>query len=257
MKRGRHDEPEVNFSEMDGVRHLHLGTEWVQGSMRVKAPFDIELEYVQRMMAWMLLRPAAQVHQGHAVQLGLGAGAITKFCHKRLRMRTTAVELNPQVVAMARRWFSVPPDDARLTVRVGDAADYVRDPSHAGSVHALCVDLYDHEAACPVLDDVEFYRHCRQLLASGQGGHAGGVMSVNLFGRQASFTDSLTAIIQAFEGEPVWTLTPTREGNTVVLATQGLAIPDRDELRIRAQNVETRYGLPALKWVRMLKRVPP
>ena len=38
---------EVNLSESDGVRYLHLGTEWVQGSMRIRAPFDIDLEYVQ------------------------------------------------------------------------------------------------------------------------------------------------------------------------------------------------------------------
>ena len=36
------------------IRYLHLGTEWVQGSMKLDAPFEIELEYVQRMMAWLL-----------------------------------------------------------------------------------------------------------------------------------------------------------------------------------------------------------
>ena len=33
------------------------------------------------------------------MQLGLGAAAITRFCHQVLRMRTTAVELNPAVIA--------------------------------------------------------------------------------------------------------------------------------------------------------------
>ena len=53
--------PEVNFSEFDGIRFLHLGTEWVQGSMLVDAPFDIELEYVQRMMAGLLFMDAGSV----------------------------------------------------------------------------------------------------------------------------------------------------------------------------------------------------
>ena len=43
--------PEVNFSDYNGVRCLHLGTEWVQGSMKLDDPYEIELEYVQRMMA--------------------------------------------------------------------------------------------------------------------------------------------------------------------------------------------------------------
>ena len=59
----------------------------------------------------------------HAMQLGLGAAALTKFCRKKLRMKTTAIELNPQVVAACRLWFKLPADDARLSVVLGDAAE--------------------------------------------------------------------------------------------------------------------------------------
>ena len=106
--------PEVNFSDHGDIRYLHLGTEWVQGSMKLDAPFEIELEYVQRMMAWLLFvqNPLA-VNRRHAMQLGLGAGALTKFCWKRLRMKTTAIELNPQVIAACRLWFKLPADDHR------------------------------------------------------------------------------------------------------------------------------------------------
>ena len=74
--------PEVNFSDFGDVRYLHLGTEWVQGSMKLDAPFEIELEYVQRMMAWLLFADPAEVSKRHAMQLGLGAGSLTKFCRK-------------------------------------------------------------------------------------------------------------------------------------------------------------------------------
>lgn len=53
--------PEVNFSDYGDVRFLHLGTEWVQGSMLRDAPYDIELEYVQRMMAGLLFMDASAV----------------------------------------------------------------------------------------------------------------------------------------------------------------------------------------------------
>ena len=94
--------PEVQFADDGVVRTLHLGTEWVQGSMLIDKPYDIELEYVQRMMAWLLFVPADGITKRHAMQLGLGAGALTKFCHKKLRMRTTVIELNPQVIAACR-----------------------------------------------------------------------------------------------------------------------------------------------------------
>src|SRR6188768_3599555 len=126
----KHEEPELapaTISESDGVRYLHLGTPWVQGAMRIRKPLALELEYVQRMMAWMLLRPSSELTRGHAVQLGLGAASITRFSHSVLRMRTTAIELNPSVITACRLWFQLPDDTPRLKVVEADAADFVAD----------------------------------------------------------------------------------------------------------------------------------
>jgi spermidine synthase len=237
----------ATLSEHDGVRYLHLGTPWVQGAMRVRKPHAIKLEYVQRMMAWMLWRPAADVARGHAVQLGLGAGTITRFTHKVLRMRTTAVELNPTVITACRLWFHLPEDDSRLQVHEADAGRWVQDPAHLGSADVLSVDLYDHDAAAPVLDDDAFYEACRGVLVDG------GLMAVNLFGRDASFAASASRIAAAFGADQAWSLRPTREGNTVVVAARGVVVPDRETLTARADNIEARFGLPACKWLRMVR----
>ena len=156
--------PEVTVSDDGEVRHLHLGTPWIQGSMRVKEPFVLELEYIQRMMAWLLFVDPASVPERHAMQLGLGAGAITKFCHKKLRMCSTAIELNPQVLSVCRSWFKLPPDGPTLRVVLADAAQEIRKDEWRGTVDALAVDLYDHNAAAPVLDSADFYADCRALL---------------------------------------------------------------------------------------------
>jgi len=239
--------PEVNFSDWGDVRYLHLGTEWVQGSMKLDAPFEIELEYVQRMMAWLLFVDAAAVAGRHAMQLGLGAASLTKFCRKTLRMRTTAIELNPQVVAACRGWFKLPADDGRLEVVVADAATEIRRPRWLGTVDALQVDLYDHEAAAPVLDSEAFYADCRALLTED------GCMTVNLFGRSSSYARSLEKIAAAFGPDALWAFRPTREGNTVVLAQRTPARPKRPALAERAQTIQTRWGLPASKWLRVFK----
>ncbi len=246
----------ATVSEFDGVRYLHLDTPWVQGAMRIGKSHAIELEYVQRMMAWMLWRPADAIGRGQAVQLGLGAASITRYCHKVLRMQTIAVEINPSVIGMCRQWFHLPPDDRRLTVVNDDAARWVADPAHLRTVQVLHVDLYDHDAAAPVLDDEAFYRACRGVLVEGDGNaDGGGLMTVNLFGRDASFEASLQRIAAVFGASQVWNLRPTREGNTVVVAARGAALPDRATLAARADNIEARFGLPARKWLRMI-RVP-
>ena len=241
--------PEVSVSEYGDVRHLHLGTPWIQGSMRVKEPFEIELEYVQRMMAWLLFVDPATVSKRYAVQLGLGAGAITKFCHKKLRMQTTAIELNPQVIAVCRSWFKLPPNGARLQVVLADAAEEIRREGWENQVDALAVDLYDHEAAAPVLDSAGFYADCRALLTDD------GCMTVNLFGRSSSYEKSLAKMAEAFGEDALWAFKPTREGNTVVLAQRTPARPTRAVLDERAQAIQARWDLPATKWLRGFKPI--
>jgi len=246
--------PEVTISEHDGVRYLHLGTPWVQGAMRLARPQAVELDYVQRMLASLLWIPAQDLGRGHAVQLGLGAATLTRFTLQALHMPTTAVEINPQVVQACRAWFRLPGDDERLQVVLADAGAWAAHSPLAGGVRLLHVDLYDHEAAAPVLDDEAFYAGCRGLLADG------GVMAVNLFGRDASFERSVARIVAVFGTGQVWSLRPTREGNTVVIAGLGVAVPGRDELAGRAANIEhrfSRHGLPARKWLRMVRPYQP
>ena len=241
--------PEVSVSDDGEVRHLHLGTPWIQGSMRVAEPFEIELQYVQRMMAWLLFVEPASVTKRHAMQLGLGAGAITKFCHKKLRLCTTAIELNPQVLAVCRQWFKLPPDGPKLRVVLADAAEEIHNPMWQGTVDALAVDLYDHEAAAPVLDSPDFYADCRALLTED------GCMTVNLFGRASSFERSLKSMASAFGEDALWAFKPTREGNTVVLAQRTPSRPKRTELAARAEAIQARWDLPSAKWLRVFKPV--
>jgi len=241
--------PEVSVSDDGEVRHLHLGTPWIQGSMRIKEPFALELEYVQRMMAWLLFVDPASVTKRYAVQLGLGAGAITKFCHKKLRMQTTAIELNPQVIAVCHSWFKLPHNGPRLQVVLADAAEEIRRPGWENQVDALAVDLYDHDAAAPVLDSAEFYADCRALLTED------GCMTVNLFGRSSSFEKSLAKMAEAFGEDALWAFKPTREGNTVVLAQRTASRPTRAVLDERAQMIQARWDLPAAKWPRGFKPV--
>jgi spermidine synthase len=241
--------PEVNFSDHGDVRYLHLGTPWVQGSMDLRRPYELQLEYVQRMMAWLLFVDPASVPHRHAMQLGLGAASLTKFCWRKLRMKVTAIELNPQVVAACRLWFKLPADDERLSVVLGDAGEVAAHDHWRGQVDVLHVDLYDHEAAAPVLDSNGFYADCRKLLT------ADGAMVVNLFGRDASYDASLRRIVSAFGKEAVWAFRPTREGNTIVLALREPYEPARGELARRAETIETRWGLPARKWLRSFRPI--
>jgi len=241
--------PEVHFSDWGDVRHMHLETEWIQGSMRIDDPTALVHEYIQRMFAWMLLVEPDTVPSLQALQLGLGAGSLTKFCHKVLRMQTTAIELNPQVIAACRGWFKLPANTKRMQVVLGNAAEEIRQAHWQASVDALQVDLYDAQAAAPVLDSEVFYADCCATLTE----H--GCMTVNLFGRSSSYQRSLQKMAKAFGTDALWTFKATREGNTVVLAQRTPKRPDRKLLVQRAELIQARWGLPALKWIKGFKPV--
>ena len=237
--------PEVNFSENGESRYLHLGTPWIQGAMKINAPFELDLEYIQRMMVGLLFLKSGSVAGRHAMQLGLGAASLTKFCYKKLRWTCTAIELNPGVLHACRGWFKLPEEGPRMRVIIADAGEEIQSDEWQGTVDVLHVDLYDHEAAAPVLDSVEFYKNCRALLADE------GTMTVNLFGRSASYNQSVAKMAEAFGEDALWAFKPTREGNTVVMAQRQASRPKREALAAQAEVIENRFGLPATKWLRV------
>ena len=183
------------------------------------------------------------------MQLGLGAATLTKHCYRLLNMRSTAIELNEQVVAACRTWFELPPDDERLNVVLGDAAEVAAHAHWQAQIDVLHVDLYDEQAAAPVLDDLQFYSHCKNLLT------CNGCMVVNLFGRSSRFYRSLAHISDAFGADALWAFSTTSEGNTVVLAQRVQSRHAMEILQARAAQIQARWRLPAPQWLRKFKPV--
>ncbi len=232
----------VTLSEQDGVRFLHFGTEWVQGAMRIRKPDWIELEYAQQMMLWMLFIEQPQ----HVAQLGLGTGALTKFCYRQFpQARVTVIELNPSVMAICASMFKLPPSDERLSVVEMDALDFVNDSANHGTLDALQVDLYDATARGPVLDTPEFYMACEACLAS----H--GIMTVNLFGDHPSYAKNLKAMRYAFDA--VYCLPEVHEGNVVAIAFKNAPDFDLPALYARAAHITQQMKIPTKAWVNGLK----
>ncbi|HEX8602833.1 MAG TPA: spermidine synthase [Pseudoduganella sp.] len=231
----------ITLSELDGVRYLHFGTEWVQGAMRIRKPDWPELEYAQQMLAWMLWNAAPRA----VAQLGLGTAALTKFCYKAFpEAQVTAVELNPHVIAICQSMFKLPPSDTRLHVLEMDALDFVNDPANHGTLDALQVDLYDATARGPVLDSAEFYAACNACLA------ADGIMTVNLFGDHPSYARNLKAMKFAFA--QVLSLPEVHDGNVVALAFKRARALDIPALEARAAEIHAQTKLPAKSWVKGL-----
>lgn len=226
------------IQDSDGVRTLHLGSPVIQGAMRIDRPNDIELEYVQQMMMWLLFREDAR----HVVQLGLGSAALTKFCFHHLPdTKVTAVELDAGVIDICRRHFTLPNNDSRLSVLQMNALNYVADFSRRRSIDVLQVDLYDAQAKSPLLSSESFYAMCANCLT------ADGIMTINLYCDWPEHLMHIQLIEKSFEAV-AW-LPEVHDGNIVAIAFKRAPTVDFDDLYARAELIRNTFGLPARTWV--------
>lgn len=234
----------VYVTERFGVRSLHIGSDTIQSSMRLARPNDLELAYTRSMMAFLLFRPPPR----RVLMVGLGGGSLAKFVYHRLPEAVTEVlEVNPQVVAVAHRLFELPAADARLVVRVCDAAEFMASPGVL--FDAILVDGYDGESQVPELATVAFYAGCARRLEHG------GVLIVNLWGSDRRFDDNLARIEAAFASGTLC-LPAEKPGNVIVFGFRDPPAAIRwDELARGARELEARYGLEFGRFVGGLRRM--
>ena len=77
-------------------------------------------------------------------------------------------------------------------------------------------------------------------------------MTVNLYGRDSSLEVSMQRIAKAFGNDALWTFKATTAGNTIVLAFRTPRTFDKTALLAQAKKIQTRWPLPATKWLKAL-----
>lgn len=242
LRKPAEDAETVYVSERYGVRSLHIGSDTVQSSMRLKAPNDLELAYTRAMMAFLLFVPPPR----NVLMIGLGGGSLAKFIHYRMpSAQVDAIEVNPQVVAVARQSFHLPPDGPVFRVRITDGAEFVRRADVAADV--VMVDGYDADAYAEELASAAFYQACRARLKEG------GVLVVNLWGGDKEFHSLLQRIERAFP-EGTLCLPASRPGNVIVFGFQ--RNPGAFEWKVlfqRAAALQSEVGLEFPRFVEGLR----
>lgn len=241
----------IDISEQAGVRYLHFGSEWIQGAMRIRKPNALELAYTREMMAGLLLRDGLEDGGGqwprNVLIIGLGAASLTKFVYRHCpKARIRVVEIVPGVVAAARQFFRLPPEDPRLSIQIGDGAQYVLEKT--ARFDYILIDGYDRNARAGALDTLAFYHAVRARLSDR------GLMAVNLFGRSRGYKASVERIVDAFEGRAI-AFPSCDSGNVVAFGATGDTIErPASELRERAHALKAATGLDLLPTVTRLEQ---
>ena len=124
LRPAKSDLPEVGISEEGNIRSLHLGSDTIQSSMNLDHPAELVLSYSRAMMGWLLF---AEETPKHITQIGLGGGSFARWIDSYLpNTKQTAVDINPQVIAVARSLFELPFEGENFEIVEADGAEYIK-----------------------------------------------------------------------------------------------------------------------------------
>jgi len=230
--------------EDEGIRCLRFNNGVVQSAMRVDAPFELDLSYTRAMMGFLLFNAEPR----HILIVGLGGGSLPKYCYREFpRTRITALEINPDVIAL-RDAFLIPPDDERFRIVPADGRDYLA----RGDVQAdvIMLDAYDAAGLPDGLRSEACYSDCWKALGER------GVLVVNLWGgepNRAVYVDRLRAV---FDGRVWWSRPRDSSGLIVYAVKDDRYYPQWSRLMALAQTLDARYRLDLVPVVNDMRQRP-
>lgn len=244
LRPAKSDLPEVGISEEGNIRSLHLGSETVQSSMNVDYPAELVLSYSRAMMAWLLFAENVR----HITQIGLGGGSFVRWIDAHLpEVAQTAVEINPQVISVARGLFELPFEGEKFEIIEADGSEYIK--TLRGGTDVLLVDGFDGVQIIDALVAEPFFADCRTALSE----H--GIFVTNWWSGDKRYPLFLQRLAQVFD-QRVLCVPAETHGNVAVLAFQNQAPQPLAALQKKAAKLSEQYGLD-FKTMLHQAHVPP
>lgn len=228
----RHTLPDANVSELGNIRSLHLGTPTIQSSMNINNPTELVLSYSRAMMSWLLFAPELP---HHITQIGLGGGSFARWLHAKLpESQQIAIEINPQVINIARTSFCLDFEGKNFQIIEADGAEYIQILNQQTDV--ILVDGFD---GVQIIDDLvgeNFFHDCRVALREN------GIFATNWWSgdkRYALFLQRLRGIFH----NRVLEIPAATHGNVAVLAFNFMPELNIEKLKKRADKLSNQYDL--------------
>lgn len=216
------DDNIVEVTELDGIRQLHLGSTTVQSGMLVSNPQVLVFNYSRAIMYFLLFTN----HVKKTLTIGLGGGSVTKYIHAYCtEIEQTVVELNPQVIQIARSHFFVPENDEKLNIIAGDGILYLAE--YPQSHDCVIIDGFDANGIPEGFCTHDFFDNCFNVL------HDNGIFVINLWGSDKNFDIYLQRVEQVFSHR-VLVLPTGKPGNIIVFALKDPIKLTEKKLRERA-----------------------
>ena len=234
--------PEANISELGNIRSLHLGTPTIQSSMNIHNPPELVLSYSRAMMAWLLF---ADELPKHITQIGLGGGSFARWLHHWLpESHQVAVEINPQVIQIARNSFCLDFEGNHFDIIEADGAEYIQILQN--QVDVIMVDGFDGVQIIDELVGESFFHDCRVALREN------GIFVTNWWSGDKRYPLFIQRLRPIFDNR-VLEVPASTHGNIAVLACQNKPELNIEKLKKRAGKLSDHYDLDFFRMLMDMK----
>jgi spermidine synthase len=219
---------------LDGkdVRYLRFDSTF-QSAMELDEPFATVFEYTDYLQLGLAYAPSTR----RVLFIGLGGGSAVKRMWRDFpALQLHAVEIDPEVVRVAERWFELPRDQ-RLEVTAQDGRRFLQTTDERWDM--IVIDAYFADSIPFHLATTQFFELVRSRLSPG------GVVVSNVIGAVEgtdskllrSMTKTYRSVFPTVELHPVGG--GGDHGNVIVVATEGArprqAVLQDNWSRLRAQ----------------------
>jgi spermidine synthase len=226
----------------EGRRHLQFG--WLGSAQSVVwpgFPLRLESDYTRAMVAAL----AFVAEPRRILVVGVGGGAIPMFLREVLpQVHVDAVELHPEVLDVARRYFGFHEDSA-VHAHVADARRFMDTPGPP--YDAILLDAYGARGIPAPLATRDFLRAARARLSPG------GVVVGNVLRAQGRPNSSMAPTWKECFAQ-LYAFTVESSANQVLVGLPDATKRSRTELNARADRLTREWGTPFNLRTRLARR---
>jgi spermidine synthase len=208
----------VVIGERGTVRTMYFvvdGVRYVESRTDLAHPRSLDLDYSRTMMAGFLVQPAPT----RLLMVGLGGGQISNYLFDRFPgLEIDAVDIDPEVVRLARKYFAVP-RSPRYRTHVADGRLFIERAPPSTRWDMVLLDAFRGLFVPYHLKTREFYRACLDRLTRT------GVVTANLHNATRMYPHDRETLASVF---------PNRYGFVSERGNQTTFVASADRTRVGA-----------------------
>lgn len=231
LEEAKSDYNHIVVTEQGVVRTMYFvvnGTHYIESRLNRGHEDSLDLDYTRTMMSAFLVQPQVK----RFLMIGFGGGQITNYLFRKFEgIEIDAVDIDPEVIRLARKYFDVP-DSPRYRTHAADGRVFVEDSADQ-RWDVILLDAFRGVFVPMHLKTVEYYQQLAQHLTPD------GVVAANLHSRTEAYKHDRNTFAAVFDR--VYPFYSESKRQTAFVASNSKRLVTPYELRANARRLQPKF----------------